>query len=115
MAARPRALVDEDPADAIARVMEARRPVLLRVYAHRLPRADLEDCLQQAALELIPRARGRDGAFADDAHVANALAQRFLSRVADRHRALGGRSPARSAARRPGRTAPGRRLPVSRR
>jgi DNA-directed RNA polymerase specialized sigma24 family protein len=41
----------------------------------------------------VSRARTRAGAFQGEAHVANALEQRFLSRIADRRRALSGRSP----------------------
>lgn len=52
----------------------------------------LEDCLSQAVFELLARgARGHR--FASRAHVANALEQRFLSRVQDRRRAVRGRSP----------------------
>jgi DNA-directed RNA polymerase specialized sigma24 family protein len=80
-----------DPADQVALVAHAKREVLLRAHRHRLRREDLEDCLSQATLELVTRARsGR--AFSGTAHVANALEQRFLSRVLDRRRALAGRS-----------------------
>jgi DNA-directed RNA polymerase specialized sigma24 family protein len=74
----------------------ARRDLLLAVHRHRLRREDLEDCYSQASLELISHAR--DGhAFASRAHIANALELRFLSRVRDRHRAIGGRSPMQAA------------------
>jgi hypothetical protein len=85
-----------DPADEIAVVASARRELLLRVNRHRLRRDDLEDCFAQATLELVARARS-GGAFASRAHIANALQLRFLSRVRDRRRALGGRSPIAAA------------------
>ncbi len=43
-------------------------------------------------LELLAHAR-RGGSYASRLHIANALEQRFVSRVRDRRRALGGRSP----------------------
>jgi DNA-directed RNA polymerase specialized sigma24 family protein len=70
--------------------------LLLRVHRHRLRREDLEDCYSQAALELVSRARAR-AAFANRLHIANAVELRFLSRVRDRRRALGGRSPLQAA------------------
>lgn len=70
--------------------------MLLRAHRHRLRREDLEDCLGQAALELVARAR-HGAAFLSSAHVANALEQRFLSRIHDRRRALEGRSEAQAA------------------
>ena len=91
---RPRS---DDPAEAVARVSAAKRAVLLRVHRHRLGFEDLEDCFSQATLELITRARTRARAFVSEAHIANALEQRFLSRISDRQRALGGRSPIQAA------------------
>jgi len=79
----------------IAYVVRARSAVLLRTHARRLRRADLEECLSQAALELICACR-RGRQFDCDVHIANAFDQRFLSRVADQHRALGGRSLGRA-------------------
>jgi hypothetical protein len=73
-------------------VAHCRRDLLLRVHRHRLRWEDLEDCYSQATLELVCRARA-GSAFATRAHIANALELRFLSRVHDRRRALGGRSP----------------------
>ena len=87
----------EDPAEAVARVSAAKRDVLLRVHRHRLGFEDLEDCFSQATLELITRARTRARAFVSEAHIANALEQRFLSRINDRRRALSGRSPIQAA------------------
>jgi DNA-directed RNA polymerase specialized sigma24 family protein len=87
----------DDPAEAVARVSAAKREVLLRVHRHRLGFEDLEDCFSQAALELVTRARARERAFVSDAHIANALEQRFLSRISDRRRALSGRSPIQAA------------------
>lgn len=74
----------------------ARRELLLRAHRHRLSREDLEDCYSQATLELIARAR-QGQVFSNDAHIANALEQRFTSRIQDRRRALGGRSPIEAA------------------
>ena len=91
--AAERRLLGDDPAEAVARVSAAKRDVLLRVHRHRLGFEDLEDCYSQATLELVSRARTRARAFQSEAHVANALEQRFLSRIADRRRALSGRSP----------------------
>ena len=69
---------------------------MLRAYRHVLRREDLEDCLSQAVFELLARgARGHR--FASRDHVANALEQRFLSRVQDRRRAVRGRSPLQAA------------------
>jgi DNA-directed RNA polymerase specialized sigma24 family protein len=62
----------------------------LRVHRRRLRFEDLEDCYSQATLELVLRARRSP--FADADHVRNALEQKFLSRINDRRRALGGRS-----------------------
>jgi len=85
-----------DPAQEVAAVASAKRELLLRIHRHRLRREDLEDCLAQATLELLTHAR-RGGAFANRAHLANVLELRFLSRVRDRRRALGGRSPMQAA------------------
>jgi hypothetical protein len=65
---------------------------LLRIHHHRLKRADLEDCLGQATLELLAAA-ARGQRFADTDAIRAALDQRFQSRIIDRQRALGGRSP----------------------
>jgi DNA-directed RNA polymerase specialized sigma24 family protein len=85
-----------DPAEEVALVAQSRRELLLRAHRHRLRREDLEDCYSQATLELLAHAR-EGGAFSSRAHVANALEQRFLSRVHDRRRALTGRSPMQAA------------------
>ena len=74
----------------------ARRELLLRAHRYRLRREDLEDCYSQATLELVAHAR-KGRAFSSRLHVGNALEQRFLSRVHDRRRALGGRSPMQAA------------------
>jgi len=66
------------------------------VHSRRLGREDLEDCLSQATLELVARARSGAG-FAGTAHIANALEQKLVSRIADRRRALAGRSPIEAA------------------
>jgi DNA-directed RNA polymerase specialized sigma24 family protein len=80
----------------VALVAQAKREVLLRAYRHRLRLEDLEDCYSQAALELVAHAR-RGGAFSGRTHVGNVLEQRFVSRINDRRRALGGRSPMQAA------------------
>jgi len=66
------------------------------VHRHRLRRQDLEDAYAQATLELVVLSR-RGRAFQNRRHLANALEQRFLARVADRRRALSGRSPIEAA------------------
>ncbi len=81
----------------VAIVAEAKRDVLLRAHRFRLRREDLEDCYSQAVLELMLRIR-RGGSFAGgQIHLANALEQRFQSRIQDRRRALSGRSPIEAA------------------
>jgi len=80
-----------DPAERVAVVAQAKRDLLLAVYRSKLTREDLEDCLAQATLELVVRARRAP--FASDAHAANALEQKFASRITDRVRAISGRSP----------------------
>jgi hypothetical protein len=85
-----------DPAEEVARVASAKRELLLRVHRHRLRREDLEDCFSQATLELVAHVRD-GGVFADRSHTAHAIELRFLSRVRDRRRALGGRSPMQAA------------------
>ncbi len=87
-----RGLGGQAAAEEIALVARARREAMLRAYRNLLRREDLEDCLGQAIFKLLARgARGQR--FASRAHVANALEQRFLSRVRDRRRAVRGRSP----------------------
>jgi DNA-directed RNA polymerase specialized sigma24 family protein len=68
----------------------------LRAYWRTLRRDDLEDCHAQATLELLAQVR-RGHAFAGDAHIANTLELRMVSRIRDLRRALAGRSPIRSA------------------
>ena len=91
-----------DPAEAVALVARSRRELLLATHRHQLPFEELEDCYSQATLELLARARrpaegGAAAPFASFAHIANALEQRLLSRIQDRHRAVGGRSPMQAA------------------
>jgi DNA-directed RNA polymerase specialized sigma24 family protein len=85
-----------DPVEEVALVARARRELLLRAHRFKLRREDLEDCYSQATLELLARAR-KGHAFSNRLHLGNALEQRFLSRVHDRRRALGGRSPMQAA------------------
>src|SRR3954447_16195891 len=80
-----------DPADRVAVVAQAKRELLLSVHRAKLPREELEDCFAQATLELVVRARRAP--FESDAHAANALEQKFASRITDRVRAISGRSP----------------------
>lgn len=83
-------------AEEVALVAAAKRELLLRVHRHRLRREDLEDCYSQATVELLGLAR-RGARFAGSRHIANALEQRFISRVRDRRRAISGRSPMQAA------------------
>jgi DNA-directed RNA polymerase specialized sigma24 family protein len=85
-----------DPAEDVALVAAAKRELLLHAHRHRLRREDLEDCYSQATLELVLQARG-GRVFFSRRHLSNALEQRFLSRIHDRRRALGGRSPIQAA------------------
>jgi hypothetical protein len=85
-----------DPAEVVALVARSRRELLLRAHGHKLAWAELEDCYSQATLELLRRV-AKGAAFSSRAHVANALEQRFLSRISDRRRALSGRSPIEAA------------------
>lgn len=85
-----------DSVEEVALVASAKRDLLLRVHSYRLRRDDLEDCYSQAVLELVAHAQ-RGGSFSNRRHVANAIEQRFLSRIHDRRRALSGRSPMQAA------------------
>jgi DNA-directed RNA polymerase specialized sigma24 family protein len=85
-----------DPAEEVALHARAKRELLLRTHRHWLRREDLEDCYSQATLELIAHVRSQGG-FASARHLANALELRFHSRIQDRRRALGGRSPMQAA------------------
>jgi DNA-directed RNA polymerase specialized sigma24 family protein len=82
--------------DLVADAASSQRDLLLRVYRHRLPKPDLEDCLQQATLELVVQAR-RGNIRADRRFIEHALENKFKSRIIDVHRAIGGRSPAAAA------------------
>jgi DNA-directed RNA polymerase specialized sigma24 family protein len=84
-----------DPAEQVAAIAAARRSRLLRVHRRRLRWEDLEDCYSQATLELV--ARSRRAPFLSNEHVLNALEQKFLSRIEDRRRAIGGRSAIEAA------------------
>jgi hypothetical protein len=85
-----------DLAEEVAYVAHAKRDLLLRVHRFRLRREDLEDSYSQATLELLAHVR-RGGSFKNRMHVASTLELRFLSRIRDRRRALGGRSPSQAA------------------
>jgi DNA-directed RNA polymerase specialized sigma24 family protein len=79
------------PDELVGRVAARQRETLLDSYRRVLPREDLEDALGQAVLEIL--LAGRRRTFADECHLANALHQKFRSRIIDRRRALAGRSP----------------------
>jgi DNA-directed RNA polymerase specialized sigma24 family protein len=85
-----------DLLEEVALVSHSRRELLLRMNRFRLRREDLEDAYSQATFELLAQVR-RGGNFTSHLHVANALELRFLSRVRDCRRALGGRSPMQAA------------------
>jgi hypothetical protein len=87
----------DDTADAIANVAIDNWHRLLRVHHHRLRRADLEDCLSQATLELLTSAIDERVRFPDPSAVRAALETRLQSRIIDRQRALAGRSPITAA------------------
>jgi DNA-directed RNA polymerase specialized sigma24 family protein len=87
--------VGVDPAEQVARVAADRRGRLLSIHRRRLRWEDLEDCYSQATLELV--ARSRRSPFLSNEHVQNALEQKFLSRIEDRRRAIGGRSSIEAA------------------
>ncbi|HYM44570.1 MAG TPA: hypothetical protein VES65_00195 [Solirubrobacteraceae bacterium] len=72
---------------------QAARDRLLAVHRRRLLWEDLEDCYSQATLELLAQARRGVLRCSSRAHLRATLEQRFVSRVLDRRRALGGRSP----------------------
>ena len=78
-----------DPAERVAAVVRDKRDRLLAVHRFRLSPEELEDCFAQATLELVVRARRTP--FESDLHAANALEQKFRSRVTDRIRAVHGR------------------------
>jgi DNA-directed RNA polymerase specialized sigma24 family protein len=78
-------------------VAHAKRDILLRAYRHLLRPQDLEDCYSQATIELLSYAR-RGGTFTGgNRHIANTLELRFVSRIRDVRRAVGGRSPLQAA------------------
>jgi DNA-directed RNA polymerase specialized sigma24 family protein len=87
--------VGGDPAEAVALIAAARRGRLLRVHRRRLRWEDLEDCYSQATLELVTRSRRTP--FVSHQHILNSLEQKFLSRIEDRRRAIGGRSAIETA------------------
>jgi DNA-directed RNA polymerase specialized sigma24 family protein len=87
--------ISRDPAEAVAQIADARRDRMLRIHRRRLRWQDLEDCYSQATLELV--ARSRRSPFASAGHVENALEQKFLSRIEDKRRAIGGRSSIEAA------------------
>jgi len=89
---RPIGAGHPDQADLLGLVARASRRRLLAKQRHRLRREELEDCYSQATLELLASLRaGRR--FSGRLHLGRVLEQRFLSRVADRRRAIAGRSP----------------------
>ena len=85
-----------DAVREVALVADARRELLLRAHRYRLRKEDLEDCYSQATLELIGQVH-RGARWANRAHLARVLEQRFVSRIHDRRRAISGRSSAQTA------------------
>ena len=83
----------QDLVEELALVSASARRRLLAVHRRRLRWQDLEDCYSQATLELLDQARRGTLRCSSRVHLRNILEQRFLSRVHDRRRALGGRSP----------------------
>ena len=81
-----------DPAEQVALVARSKRELLLGANRFRSRREDLEDCFSQATLELVAYVRA-GGTFRDALAVGRALEVRFASRIRDRQRAVGGRSP----------------------
>jgi len=77
-------------------VAHSARRLLLSVHRSRLRREDLEDCYSQATLELVAQARRGELRYSSRAHLRSLFELRFTSRVRDRRRALGGRSPAQA-------------------
>jgi DNA-directed RNA polymerase specialized sigma24 family protein len=90
----PRASVDL--ADEIALVAQSARGLLLSVHRHLLGFEDLEDCYSQATVELLAQARAGRLRCANRVHLRNTLRLRFASRIADRRRAIRGRSPSQA-------------------
>jgi DNA-directed RNA polymerase specialized sigma24 family protein len=85
-----------DQTEEVALVAQSARELLLSVHRHRLRWEDLEDCYSQATVELIAQARRGTLRCSSRAHLRCTLELRFVSRVGDRRRALGGRSPAQA-------------------
>jgi DNA-directed RNA polymerase specialized sigma24 family protein len=77
-------------------VAQAARALLLSVHRHLLRFDDLEDCYSQATVELVAQARSGALRYSSRTHLRNTLRLRFASRIADRRRALRGRSPAQA-------------------
>ncbi len=77
-------------------VAHGARERLLAVHRRRLRWQDLEDCYGQATLELIAQALRGELRCTSRSHIRHVLEQRFVSRIRDRRRALGGRSPAQA-------------------
>jgi DNA-directed RNA polymerase specialized sigma24 family protein len=80
----------------VALVAHSARRVLLSIHRYLLSFEDLEDCYSQATFELLAQARAGSLRWASRAHLRNTLKLRFAARIADRRRALRGRSPAQA-------------------
>jgi len=80
----------------VALVAQSARGTLLSAHRHLLRFEDLEDCYSQATVELVAQARSGELRCSSRTHLRNTLELRFVSRVRDRRRALGGRSPAQA-------------------
>jgi len=85
-----------DSVEEVALVAHAARGRLLSVHRRLLRWEDLEDCYSQATVELVAQARDGTLRYSGREHLRNTLALRFASRIADRRRALHGRSPAQA-------------------
>jgi DNA-directed RNA polymerase specialized sigma24 family protein len=83
-------------AEEVALVAQAARRRLLAVHRHLLRWEDLEDCYSQATCELVAQAHSGGLRYRSRTHLTNTLQLRFVSRVADRRRALHGRSPSQA-------------------
>jgi hypothetical protein len=76
----------------IAEAVARKRAGLILAYRTKLREEEVEECISQAVVELLARAR-RGAGFASPLHASRALEQKVRSRVIDRLRAFSGRSP----------------------
>jgi hypothetical protein len=76
--------------------IRAKRDILMRVHHWWLSRPDIEECMCQAELELFASVK-RGHVLRSFQHACNSLEQKFVSRIADQRRAIGGRSATKRA------------------